>query len=255
MKSEFDIDHTSFAVRDALGWARRLRRQLGAVPVAGEVLAEFRYLLLYVGTADEGGRLELLEPVGAGFLARFLSAHGEGPHHLTFTVPDVTEAVRRVRSLGMTVVGENYDNSAWREAFVLPDPVHRTVVQLAHSDKAYPEPGELIRSAARDPSTFPSVAGATQPLWWTPLWETAVEGCGRLGPTHLVSRDPALSRRLFEGILGARASEQDGCLDFAWPSGSVRVHSGDAPGITGADLYGGPAEDIVIGSSRLRTRG
>ncbi|MGI5460427.1 VOC family protein [Streptomyces sp. CA-249302] len=255
MKPEFDIDHTSFAVQDAMGWARRLRRELGAVPVCGEVLAEFRYLLLYVGTADAGGRLELLEPVGAGFLSRFLSARGEGPHHLTFTVPDLATAVRQVRSLGLTVVGESYDHPAWREAFVLPDAVHRTVIQLAQSDKAYPDPRELVESSVRDPSAMPDVAGATEPLWWTPLWDTAVEvSPASLGPTHLGSGDPALSRRLFEDVLGAQVSERDGSMEYTWPSGSIRVHGGGAPGITGItgiSLYGGPAEGVAIGSCRL----
>lgn len=31
-----DLDHTSFAVRDATTWARLLRRKLGATPIAGE---------------------------------------------------------------------------------------------------------------------------------------------------------------------------------------------------------------------------
>src|SRR5690349_13437614 len=112
-----DLDHTSFAVPDALDQARQLRRTLGAVPVAGEALPEFRYLLLYVGTADEGARIELLEPVCEGFLSRFLATHGDGPHHLTFTVPDLADAVRRVRALGLTVTGESYDHASWREAF------------------------------------------------------------------------------------------------------------------------------------------
>lgn len=251
MKSEFDIDHTSFAVQDALGWARRLRRELGAVPICGEVLEEFRYLLLYVGTADEGGRLELLEPVGDGFLRRFLKARGEGPHHLTFTVPDLEEAVSQVRSLGMTVVGESYGNPAWREAFVMPDAVHRTVIQLAQSDRAYPDPRELVASSARDPSTLPSVEGATEPLWWASLWDTPSGNSARLGPTHLGSSDTGLSRRLFEEILGAQVREHDGSLDLSWPSGSIRVSPGDTPGVTGMSLYGGPAEGMAIGSSRL----
>ncbi|MFJ9898399.1 VOC family protein [Streptomyces sp. NPDC091280] len=251
--SDFDIDHTSFAVHDALGWARRLRRDLGAVPITGEVLAEFRYLLLHVGTADTGGRLELLEPVGTdGFLSRFLASRGEGPHHLTFTVPDLHEAVRRVRALGMTVVGEDHEHPSWREAFIMPDPVHRTVIQLAQSDKSYPKPGELIGSTDRDPSASPSVAGATDPLWWTPLWDTPAEGHGRLGATHLVSQDRDVSLRLFEGVLDAGVSERDGSLELTWPSGSIHLHSGDTPGITGADLHGGSVEAVDIGSSRLQ---
>lgn len=94
----FDLDHTSFAVRDALEWGRRLRSELGAVPIIGEGLAEFRYLLMYVGTATEGARIELLDPAGDGFLTRFLDDHGEGPHHITFTVPDLRATVEKVRA-------------------------------------------------------------------------------------------------------------------------------------------------------------
>ena len=41
----FDLDHTSFAVRDVLSWARRFRADVGATPILGEVLRKFRYLL------------------------------------------------------------------------------------------------------------------------------------------------------------------------------------------------------------------
>ncbi|NNN29377.1 hypothetical protein HLK59_03205 [Streptomyces sp. S3(2020)] len=250
MNSPFDIDHTSFAVHDALTCAARLRRELGAVPVSGEVLPEFRYLLLYVGTVDGGGRLELLEPVRPGFLTRFLSAHGEGPHHLTFTVPDLEATVRRVRSLGMTVVGESYGHPAWREAFVMPDSVHGTVIQFAQSDRSYPPPHELLNTPDRDPSTLPSVEGATDPLWWTSLWNTPPGNPVQLGPTHIRSTHPALSRQLFEDVLGAQGSEQDGSLEFLWASGSIRVHPADAPGITGVGLDGGPAQRLGIGTTR-----
>ncbi|MEU1513841.1 VOC family protein [Streptomyces sp. NPDC005811] len=253
MNAPFDIDHTSFAVHDALGWATRWRRELGAVPVCGEALAEFRYLLLYVGTVDGGGRLELLEPVGPGFLTRFLSARGEGPHHLTFTVPDLAKTVSRVRSLGMTVVGESYEHPPWREAFVLPDSVHGTVIQLAQSDRSYPDPHELVGSADRDPSALPSVAGATDPFWWASLRDTPPGDPVRLGPTHLGSTRTALSRRLFEDVLGARGSERDGFLELVWPSGSIRVHAAATPGITGVGLLGGPARRL--GAAPGFTRG
>lgn len=257
MTSGFDLDHTSFAVHDAMDWAKRLRRELGAVPIIGEVLSGFRYLLLYVGTADEGARLELLEPVGAGFLTRFLSARGEGPHHLTFTVPDLRDSVRQVRSLGLTVVGESYGYPAWREAFIAPDRLHGTVIQLAQTDNAYPEPRELLASRDRDPATFPSMEGATEPLWWTRLWETTAPVATRsrrLGATQLGSTDLLASRRLFEDVLDGEVIEQDGALDLSWPSGSIRVHRADHPGVTGMTLHGGPEAGITIGSCRLALR-
>lgn len=157
-----DLGHTSFAVADALAWARRLRQELGAVPIAGEALPEFRYLLLYVGTADAGARIELLEPTGDGFLARFLAVHGEGPHHLTFAVPDLAAAVRHVRLLGLRVTGENYGHAPWREAFIVPDTIHGTVIQLAQSDLVYPAPDELL--ATRERRQLPEQPGRARPV-------------------------------------------------------------------------------------------
>ncbi len=86
-----------------MAWARRLRRELGAAPIFGEQLAEFRYLLLHVGTADDGARLELLEPRSEGFLTRCLDARGEGPHHLTFVVPDLRTPVVRAGARSVRV--------------------------------------------------------------------------------------------------------------------------------------------------------
>jgi catechol 2,3-dioxygenase-like lactoylglutathione lyase family enzyme len=249
----FDLDHTSFAVHDAMDLAKRLRRELGAVPIIGEALAEFRYLLLYVGTPDEGARLELLEPAGPGFLTRFLAASGEGPHHITFTVPDLRESVRRARSLGFTVVGENYAHPGWREAFIVPDAVHGTVIQLAQSDKAFPQAWDLLASRDRDPATLPNVAGATDQLWWSSLWDTDApeSGDGRLGATYLVSTDVDLSRQLFGDMLGGQMVEQDRVVEVSWPSGSVSIRGGEQPGITRMTMYGGPADDLVIGNCRI----
>jgi catechol 2,3-dioxygenase-like lactoylglutathione lyase family enzyme len=245
------MDHTSFAVHDAMGWARRLRRELGATPIAGEVLPDFRYLLLHVGTADDGARLELLEPTGAGFLTRHLSRWGEGPHHLTFTVPDLPATVAAVRALGATVAGESYDHPPWREAFVVPDHRHGVVVQLSHSDRAYPRPAELLATRARDPERMPGSKGAVEPLWWTPLWDTAVAATARLGATQLRSADPEFSRRLFGGVLGGRVHEGEGFVDYAWPGGSLRVRPSERPGVTGMMLSGDAPAEVRIGSARL----
>jgi catechol 2,3-dioxygenase-like lactoylglutathione lyase family enzyme len=246
-----DLDHTSFAVDDALAWARRLRRELGATPVAGEVLAEFRYLLLYVGTSEDGARLELLDPTGAGFLTRFLTRHGAGPHHLTFTVPDLRKTVAGARELGATVVGEDYRHPSWQEAFLVPDAAHGVVVQLAQTDLVYPTPAELLTSPARDTHVFPSSYGASEPLWWTELWDTAPQGSATLGATRLASTDLDRSRSLFGGLLGAVVSEGAESLTASWPSGSIRVHRAERPGVVGMDLAGGPPGGVRIGDAVL----
>ncbi|WP_170843051.1 VOC family protein [Streptomyces oceani] len=247
-----DLDHTSFAVRDALGWARLLRRELGATPIGGETLPEFRYLLLYLGTSDEGARMELMEPLGSGFLTRYLAKRGEGPHHLTFAVPDLRATVARVRALGCTVVGESYEHPPWREAFIAPDGAHGVVIQLAQSDRAYPDAEELLTSRTRDPATLPSVSGAEEPLWWTSLWETPAGPAARLRTTHLASTDLTFSRRLYEDVLSGRSRAGEDWLEFSWPSGSVRVHAAERPGVRGMSPRVEGAERTRIGSAWLR---
>jgi catechol 2,3-dioxygenase-like lactoylglutathione lyase family enzyme len=246
-----DLDHTSFAVDDALAWARRLRRSCGATPVAGEVLAEFRYLLLYVGTAESGARMELLEPVGDGFLTRFLERHGTGPHHITFTVPDLRVAVAGARELGATVVGEDYRHPSWQEAFLVPDAAHGVVIQLAQTDLVYPTPSQLLAGQSRDTHMFPSSYGASEPLWWAALWDTEPVGEATLGATRLASTDLDRSRALFGGLLGATVSEDAGSLTLTWPGGSIRVHRADRPGVVGMDLVGGPPGGVRIGDAVL----
>lgn len=251
MRAIVDLDHTSFAVRDELAWASRLRRELGAVPIAGESLPDFRYLLLYVGTAAEGARLELLGSNQDGFLSRFLSRQGEGPHHLTFTVDDLAAVVSRVRALGLTVTGESYGHASWREAFIAPDALHATVIQLAQTDLPYPAPAELLATRVRDHRAFPSTQGATDPTWWTPVWDAEPESSARLGATHLGSSDLFTSRRLFEDVLAAEVEDVDGALRFRWKSGAVLVHPSSQPGITGMSLDGGPAGGVRIGDALL----
>lgn len=234
-----------------MDWAQRLRRELGATPVFGERLPEFGYLLLHVGTADDGARLELLEPRGPGFLTRFLDARGEGPHHITFVVPDLRATVAHARELGLTVVGEDYDHPPWREAFLAPDSRQGVVIQLAQTDRPSPPIEELLSTRTRDLASLASSRGATEPLWWTQLWETAAGAVARLGTTHLASTDLAFSRLVFCDLLGARVAGNDTALDMSWPGGSVRVHAADHPGVTGMSLRGGPADGIAIGSARL----
>jgi catechol 2,3-dioxygenase-like lactoylglutathione lyase family enzyme len=249
-----DFDHTSFAVHDARSWAHRLRQELGAVPIAGEAIEEFRYLLLYAGTADDGSRIELLEPTGAGFLTRFLRDRGEGPHHITFSVTDLQAAVRAVRELGLTVVGENYAHAAWQEAFIAPDGLHATVIQLAHSDRDYPTPRELLNVTERRPAAMPSVIGARDPNWWTGLWETEPQQQRALGATRLGSSNLDASRQLFEGVLCGDVQEVEGGLLFVWPSGRVHVQHSERPGVIGMNVLDEAATDIVLGSSRISAR-
>lgn len=81
-----------------------------------------------------GAKIELLTPTGgphSAFLERFLTTRGAGPHHFNFIVPDIVEALGRVRALGIEPVQVNLDHPNWKEAFLHPKNAFGIVVQIA----------------------------------------------------------------------------------------------------------------------------
>jgi methylmalonyl-CoA/ethylmalonyl-CoA epimerase len=83
-------------------------------------------------TFEGGGRLELLEPIGAdGFVHRFIATRGAGIHHVTFKVPSLDEACRRAEARGYRIIGRDETDPAWQEAFLHPRQALGIVVQFA----------------------------------------------------------------------------------------------------------------------------
>lgn len=111
----------------------------------------------------------------------------------------------------------------------------------------------MLSTTERDIDSFPSSRGATNPMWWTPVWETAVGRIAEFDATHLGSTNLALSRRLFEGVLGAQTRAIADGFDFCWPSGMVCVHQRTTPGIIELELTNGPSVDLEIGPTTLRS--
>jgi len=124
------FDHVAVAVRRIADGAALFQELLEGVP--GEA-GEGRGFAFQQWTFP-GGTVELLEPKGAdSFLHRFLAAHGEGLHHVTFKVRDLPRWAARLREAGYRVVGESYKNPEWREIFVHPKSGHGVLIQLAET--------------------------------------------------------------------------------------------------------------------------
>lgn len=127
------IDHVAIAVhriRDAV--PMYVETLGGSFLFAGENSAQgFRFAQFrYPG----GGKIELLEPLAPdGFVGRFLERRGEGPHHITFKVPDIFRAIEHVRAQGIEPVNVFTDDRTWKEAFIHPKQAHGVLVQLAQS--------------------------------------------------------------------------------------------------------------------------
>lgn len=252
MPDGFEFDHTSVAVNDVDATSRWLRRELGATPIAGEVLEDFRYVLFHVGGAEGGGRLELMQPESpGGFLSRFVDTHRESPHHLTFTVPDLPEVVRQVRALGLQVVGEDYSYERWREAFVMPESVHRVVIQLADTTAAFPTPAVLVSTRDRDVENFPGNRGAVEPRWWEFVWEEVPARSATLVSTTLQSSDLAFSNALFGDVLRGGATHANGGSQFAWTHSSIVVVPDRKAGVTGIQCRGPLPDRVRIGRLRI----
>ncbi len=124
------FDHVAVAVhsiksalplyRDALG---------GEYLMGGDADGSWRWIQLRF----PGGKVELLEPLGEGFLARFLERHGEGLHHITFKTEDIRGAVEELERRGYELVDVSIDNPDWKEAFLRPSRAHGTLIQVAQS--------------------------------------------------------------------------------------------------------------------------
>ena len=150
-----------------------------------------------------GARIEVLmphDPQVNDFLQRFLRSSGPGPHHLTFKVPDLSDAIDRARSAGFEPIGINRSDPEWMEAFLHPKAATGVVVQMAEAPHAWTSP---------PPDDYP-----------TGRREYA-DGSGPVPPAafrrvvHAVA-DLEQATGLFVGLLGADVTDQGARPDHRW---------------------------------------
>lgn len=125
------LDHVGIAVRSIKDALKLYRDALGGeYLMGGDQPDGWRWLQLRY---PNGGKVELLEPLGENFLSQFLDRYGEGMHHMTFKTDDIQAAIAHVQELGYEIVGANLDDPHWKEAFLRPSGAHGTLIQIAQS--------------------------------------------------------------------------------------------------------------------------
>jgi methylmalonyl-CoA epimerase len=116
----FTIDHLGIAVK-SLATAKAIYQKLG-MTISPEELVEaeqVRVVMVPVGEA----RLELLEPTSENsVIAKFIAKHGEGLHHVSLRVPDLTAAVARLKKDGVRLVSEDIKVGAGGHRYVFVHP-------------------------------------------------------------------------------------------------------------------------------------
>lgn len=90
------IDHVAVAVTDADHAVRWYEKSLGMVKVKDEEIFQglnVRLVFLSTSAVPKGATLQLVSPIGDGPVARFLEEHGEGLHHVCFSVENLSASL------------------------------------------------------------------------------------------------------------------------------------------------------------------
>ena len=152
------LDHTAIAVHSIEAALPLYRDVLGGVPQEYSSRPQQGFVTLVLRYPNGAG-VELIAPAGdEGFVQRFLRERGEGVHHMTFLVSDLAASIEQARAAGLRVVGEDFTNPDWLEAFISPRSAHGTIVQLAETPRSLeertriwsPDAYRVDRAAAED---------------------------------------------------------------------------------------------------------
>jgi methylmalonyl-CoA/ethylmalonyl-CoA epimerase len=212
--ASIDLDHVAVAVEHRHEAWPRYRRDLGGRWASSGETVGFALNQL---SFDNGMRIEILRPNQVeknDFLRRFLDHRGPGPHHLTYKVPDIEQALAVAEGAGYPAVNVDLSDPYWKEAFLHPKVAHGVVVQMAEShDEGWvpsPPPDDLPPPAADRPADLVRVTLTVE------------------------SVDDALG--LFQNVLeGEPAEEGPGWVELAWPGpGRLRLVQSD-DGSSGVD--------------------
>ena len=222
------LDHIAHAVPRWQDVWHRYAADFGAVWSSGGPGPGFAPAQLQFAN---GARVEVLMPWAVevnDFLSRFLAANGSGPHHLTFKVPDLAEAIEATRAFGIEPIRIDLRDPEWLEAFLHPKEATGVVVQLAQAAEGWSSPA---------PDDYPTDRRIRS------------DGSGPVPPAALlrachVVADLDAATALFGGLLdgqvaGEGASEGLRWIDLAWP-GPLGVR------LLGADTsVGDPADPVA----------
>jgi len=129
----YNIDHLGIAVK-SLTAAKAIYEKLGLKAAAEETVEaeKVRVAMLPVGES----RLELMEAMSDdSTVARFIAKRGEGLHHISLRVPDLTAIVAKLRNEGVRLVSEEIKSGAGghRYIFVHPQSTGGVLLELVEA--------------------------------------------------------------------------------------------------------------------------
>jgi methylmalonyl-CoA/ethylmalonyl-CoA epimerase len=217
MTASVVFDHLAIGVESWSAGFPRFASELGGQWSHGGDAGEFAACQL---AYRHGIGIELIAPsASGGFVRRFLDRGGPRPHHLTFKVPSLAEALTSVEALGIHALGGRTGMPFWKEVFLHPRLTGLgTLVQLVEADEEVV--GRALH-ASPAPAGFPPLPG-------DPPGDRPGDRLG-ISWTGLTVRSLTFAEDLFGGILAGSVAERGaGWFRVAWGAGCsllVRLRS------------------------------
>src|SRR6185312_8085397 len=116
----FSIDHIGVAVK-SLAAAKGIYEQLGLNLSPEETVEAEQVRVVMVPLGET--RMELLEPTSENsVIAKFIAKRGEGLHHVSLRVPDLSAAVERLKQDGVRLVSDEMKIGAGGHRFIFVHP-------------------------------------------------------------------------------------------------------------------------------------
>ena len=116
----FSIDHIGVAVK-SLAAAKAIYEQLGLKLSPEETVEAEQVRVVMVPLGET--RMELLEPTSDNsVIAKFIAKRGEGLHHVSLRVPDLSAAVERLKQGGVRLVSSEIKVGAGGHKYIFVHP-------------------------------------------------------------------------------------------------------------------------------------
>jgi len=129
----YKLDHLGIALR-SLATTKSIYEKLGLTISSEETVPAEHVRVVMVPVGDT--RLELLEATSEdSAIARFIEKRGEGLHHLSLRVPDLSAAVAKLKADGIRLISEEIKTGAegHRYIFVHPQSAGGVLLELVES--------------------------------------------------------------------------------------------------------------------------
>ncbi len=134
------IDHIAIVVPDIEEAQSFYQDALGLDVTHVEQLDDQEVIVAFLPAGDS--EIELVEPLNTtSGVARYLSKHGAGVHHLCVEVDHIGETLKRLQARGVELINEQptIGSGGKKIAFVHPRSTHGVLIELYESTPGEPE--------------------------------------------------------------------------------------------------------------------